>query len=658
MLLVLSGQTAGELYYLRTTASDFAGLDDQVALLNSTGLHVRHIFPPNELIAKGNSRLSKSLAARTFVEECVSGEELGFRGGLPQSDGSEVFGVFTHLVTEPTCFDAAVVDESAGTSKLMPDDRSIPGRKMVCEPRTAEPDRFTANYMLGRTAVALLFVESNGGSENWTASSKQAMLNGAIQGFDWWCDKGEDRGTNISFVYELHTEIPVATEPIEQEPMPKGRCISCEGFWTFSWVGEALDFLGYAGEWDEVFRHCNSLRQTYQCNWAFEMFLANAENDADHNFKSWGRNAYSMGYDEVRYCKWSKIRNSQIVVVAYSTALAFSIPATLSHEIGHIYGAADEYKASEGGCSDDDCGNPYGYLRVDNGNCLTCNDRGVSCMMRYNTDQLCDYTIGHIGWKDSDGDGVSDAIQPNNGGWMSITNVNPGDLVRIYTIAGDFVNLISVTADNLATQPVNYVIWDGHNYDNQICATHCSYLVSVNDGEPSTRWCNGNDPVNPVFTDISYSDGNLHWNLDKSFAYVRCFIYDASDNLIARPIWDKLYSPHYPQSLDMDFLPSGQIYTARFYGWCPDGGKSQTVNYTFTHQCTHCGDADNNGTVDIADPVFIISHIFTGGPAPLDCGYSKGMGDANGDQALDISDAVYLISRIFSGGAAPHCFGM
>lgn len=75
-------------------------------------------------------------------------------------------------------------------------------------------------------------------------------------------------------------------------------------------------------------------------------------------------------------------------------------------------------------------------------------------------------------------------------------------------------------------------------------------------------------------------------------------------------------------------------------------------------QCTDCGDANSDGTVDISDAVFLISHIFSGGASPAACGYPKGMGDANGDGTVDISDAVYLISRIFSGGAAPHCMGM
>jgi hypothetical protein len=62
-----------------------------------------------------------------------------------------------------------------------------------------------------------------------------------------------------------------------------------------------------------------------------------------------------------------------------------------------------------------------------------------------------------------------------------------------------------------------------------------------------------------------------------------------------------------------------------------------------------CGDANDDGSVDISDVVYLISYIFSGGsaPAPLLAG------DANCDQTVDISDVVYLISYIFSSGTAP-----
>lgn len=71
-----------------------------------------------------------------------------------------------------------------------------------------------------------------------------------------------------------------------------------------------------------------------------------------------------------------------------------------------------------------------------------------------------------------------------------------------------------------------------------------------------------------------------------------------------------------------------------------------------------CGDANDDGTINISDAVFLIAYIFASGSAPGPCecsGTGKALGDANGNYAINISDAVYLISYIFGGGLPPHC---
>ncbi len=62
-----------------------------------------------------------------------------------------------------------------------------------------------------------------------------------------------------------------------------------------------------------------------------------------------------------------------------------------------------------------------------------------------------------------------------------------------------------------------------------------------------------------------------------------------------------------------------------------------------------CGDANNDGSVNVADAVYLIDYIFSHGPAPN----PLLAGDANGDGTINVADAVYLIEYIFSGGAAP-----
>ncbi len=62
------------------------------------------------------------------------------------------------------------------------------------------------------------------------------------------------------------------------------------------------------------------------------------------------------------------------------------------------------------------------------------------------------------------------------------------------------------------------------------------------------------------------------------------------------------------------------------------------------------GDVDHSGSVDISDAVYLISFIFSGGPAPAP--WSAAL-HINGDAIVDISDVVYLIAYIFGGGPPP-----
>ncbi|MFQ5608327.1 MAG: dockerin type I repeat-containing protein, partial [Candidatus Zixiibacteriota bacterium] len=67
--------------------------------------------------------------------------------------------------------------------------------------------------------------------------------------------------------------------------------------------------------------------------------------------------------------------------------------------------------------------------------------------------------------------------------------------------------------------------------------------------------------------------------------------------------------------------------------------------------CDTPGDANNSGSVNIADVTFLVARIFAGGPAP-DC---LKEGNANGGGSINIADVTFLIARIFAGGPAPIC---
>ena len=90
------------------------------------------------------------------------------------------------------------------------------------------------------------------------------------------------------------------------------------------------------------------------------------------------------------------------------------------------------------------------------------------------------------------------------------------------------------------------------------------------------------------------------------------------------------------------------------YYWRTQGvtsceGALWSDTWAFTVCDIVAGDADNSGSANISDAVFLINYIFADGPTPAPIN----VGDANCDGDVNVVDAVYLIAYIFSGGVAP-----
>jgi hypothetical protein len=75
-----------------------------------------------------------------------------------------------------------------------------------------------------------------------------------------------------------------------------------------------------------------------------------------------------------------------------------------------------------------------------------------------------------------------------------------------------------------------------------------------------------------------------------------------------------------------------------------------TNGYTYVVQGF---DPNNDGVIDPSDIFYLVSYLFTGGPAPAG---PAGMpsGDANGDGVVDPADIFYTVFYLFSSGPEPH----
>jgi hypothetical protein len=77
-----------------------------------------------------------------------------------------------------------------------------------------------------------------------------------------------------------------------------------------------------------------------------------------------------------------------------------------------------------------------------------------------------------------------------------------------------------------------------------------------------------------------------------------------------------------------------------------DGSITGVYGQAYRMPC-RMGDANGDGTIDLADVFTLINSLFAGG-APPACG-----GDADGNLAVDVADVFYLINYLFAGGPAP-----
>ncbi len=97
-------------------------------------------------------------------------------------------------------------------------------------------------------------------------------------------------------------------------------------------------------------------------------------------------------------------------------------------------------------------------------------------------------------------------------------------------------------------------------------------------------------------------------------------------------------------------LPYGTRYFWKVRANDLFGGHTMSTQvYSFTTLLM--GDANSDGSINVADAVFLITYVFKSGPAPepLDAG------DADCDGNVNLADAVNIINFVFKNGPEPGC---
>jgi len=239
----------------------------------------------------------------------------------------------------------------------------------------------TSEYLIGSVAIGIVFLESNGtidpSTENWTSARESLVVSEICDsGLSWLVNYNPD--ANISFVYDIHYRVPTSYEPINR---PSYTGTEDQKLW----ISQAMTYLGYYGTYyfTQVRDYVNGLRNIFNTDWAFAIFVVDSYNDVDGMFTD-DKFAYAylggpflvMTYDNDGY----SIGNMDYVS---------------AHETCHIFYATDEYNG---------VAETSGYLGVQD-------LEGSGCMMeRANTWWLCTNSKEQLGWRDSDSDGILDIV--------------------------------------------------------------------------------------------------------------------------------------------------------------------------------------------------------------------------------------------------------
>jgi len=253
----------------------------------------------------------------------------------------------------------------------------------------------TSQFMIGSVAVGIVLPESNGltdaSTENWTEAQRLQIVSEIVNALNWWAER--ESAAQLTFVYDdvAARIVPTALEPISRPYYDQSY-----------WIADTMNAMGFnsagGSYFDQVRLYNNHLRDTYQTDWAFTIFVVNSSNDADNRFSD-------------RFFAYAYLGGPFMVMTSGNNGYGpGNMDAVAAHEMGHIFRALDQYSAANHGCTV-----VAGYLGVQNQNSqLGCALNQPSIMRGqispYTNKNIDPYAAGQLGWLDDNKNGILDPV--------------------------------------------------------------------------------------------------------------------------------------------------------------------------------------------------------------------------------------------------------
>lgn len=374
------------------------GLADVRTLIETRHGRITHTFPYQALIATVPAGLSAEISALSPVAAVFTGPVELSTTDIYGPHIRRLAGVWNSLIAPQPAAETmntlAEYPEDHHDAFIAPDVPDFDSNRLAAAGAITPGYYQTSEFMAGSVAVGIILVESNGSTdpstENWTADERQQVFNEIVAGLNWWAEL--DPRANLSFVYDDHFSEPLPTgvEPITRPYYDQKY-----------WIADALGSLGYnaSSYFTRARDYNNAIRTVYDTDWAFTIFVVDSSADSDNRF--------SDGYFAYAY-----LGGPFTVMTSGNNGYGLgNMDAVLTHEMGHIFHALDQYYSAYQPCT-----YSSGYLEVENQNSQygSCSSNVTSIMRGqiypFRAQAIDPYAAGQIGWRDSDGDDIFDPL--------------------------------------------------------------------------------------------------------------------------------------------------------------------------------------------------------------------------------------------------------
>lgn len=337
---------------------------------------------------------------------------------IDMAPGAEIPAVWSPPAADSTLDLSAIPAEPdiATSLTVVPTDPTLDGGRAAY----AVSNQDTSTFLAGDVAVEVVFVESTGATENWTAEEISKVKNEVSSALNWWSvaatapyDFGGTPRPSANLTWSVTYRSPLEGTTAERDKVKvsvepiQGGILTGAPAAVSSWIPTlATNFTGMPPGEAASRAWADQARDNAGTDWGFVLFVVDSSNDPDGKF-----NADQKAAGAALNGPWA--------VVTYDGGdLGVSnLEIIIAKMVAHVFGAGDESYNSvqDTGCQNDEV---YGYLRIMHANCERDNFSPDVSLMRsgatmigaYRDYLLSEEARGQLGWRDSDGDGVYDVM--------------------------------------------------------------------------------------------------------------------------------------------------------------------------------------------------------------------------------------------------------